>query len=93
MLTGRDNTLYVHLVNDPTMSRVLIPPIDRLPAKATLLNTGQSLPVYNDPLPTLHMGHDGTLRTDAKKDFLRVAGPASQRNGREIMVLKLEFDG
>ena len=92
LLTGRDNILYVHLFETPIMSRVMIPPLDRLPVKATLLNTGEALPVFNDPLPTLHMGRDGKLRTQAKKDFLRVADLPVNDLAGEVMVIKLEFD-
>lgn len=91
LLTGRDNILYVHLHQQPSTSRVLLNPIDRLPLKATLLNTGQSLTVANDPLPTRHMGREGVLMTDEKKDYLRVTGLPVNDLAGTVMVVKLEF--
>ena len=91
VMTRADNTLYVHLHEQPTASRVLLNPLAVLPKRATLLNTGQELPTSLEALPTEIMGSGGILRAD-KREFLRVSGlPANDLSG-EVMVLKLEFD-
>ena len=48
MLTRKGNTLYVHLHKDPETTAVILKPIDTLPKKATLLNTGAALEVRVD---------------------------------------------
>lgn len=92
LLTERGDTLYVHLFREPVMSRVLLNPMDRLPARATLLNNGAALPVRNDPLPTLCMDREGKL-SDAKKDYVRVAGLPVNDMAGTVMIIKLEYEG
>lgn len=90
-LTRRGDTLYVHMHEPPTASRVVLSPLSILPRRATLLNTGQELQTSLDALPTEIMGPGGILHAD-KREFLRVSGlPANELSG-EVMVLKLEFD-
>lgn len=91
LLTREGNTVYVHLVNQPTMSRVLLHPMTELPSKATLLNTGQAITFSDDPLPTLHMDTDGLLTTGSKS-FLRLTGLPVNDMAGTVMVIKLEFD-
>ena len=90
LLTAKDNTVYVHLANQPTMHRVLLRPMTELPKKATLLNTGEAVSFADDPLPTLHMNSDGLL-TSGPKSFLRLTNlPVNELTGT-VMVVKLEF--
>jgi len=90
LLTEDGNTAYVHLVQQPTMHRVLLRPMTDLPRKATLLNTGQAISFSDDPLPTLHMNKDGLLTT-GNKSYLRLTNvPVNDFTGT-VMVIKLEF--
>jgi alpha-L-fucosidase len=90
LLTERDGALYVHLCQEPIMRRVLLRPIDRMPVRATLLNTGAPVVCRIDPLPTLHMDGQGLL-AEGKKDFLRLFDlPVNDQPG-EVLVAKLEF--
>jgi alpha-L-fucosidase len=90
LLTERENALCVHLYHEPIMSRVLLNPLDQLPVKATLLNTRQELPTYNDSLPTLHMDKGGLLAA-GKKDYLRIAELPVNELAGQVLVIKLEF--
>jgi alpha-L-fucosidase len=83
LLTRKKDNLYVHVNKQPESSGVLIDPIDILPAKAVLLNTGQQLWYRVDILPMLHA---------KKKEFLRVLDLPANEFSNSVMVIKLEFD-
>ena len=90
LLTEDGNTIYVHLVEQPTMRRVLLSPMTTLPKQATLLNTGQAISFSDDSLPTLHMNSDGLL-AEGNKSYLRLTDiPVNALTGT-IIVIKLEF--
>lgn len=91
LLTREGNTVYVHLVNQPSMHRVLLRPMTELPSKATLLNMGQAVSFSDDSLPTLHMDTDGLLTTGSKS-FLRLTGLPVNELAGTVMVIKLEFE-
>ncbi|MGI6562912.1 MAG: alpha-L-fucosidase [Clostridia bacterium] len=82
MLTRKHHTLYAH-VNIPVISSgIVLTPIDVLPNKAVLLNTGQELETRVDITPYLYK----------EKPILRIRGiPADDLTG-EVPVIKLEFD-
>lgn len=90
LLTAAGDTVYVHLIEQPTMQRVLLKPMTDLPVNATLLNTGEAVTFSDDPLPTLHMDGNGLLK-DGNKSFLRLTNlPVNEMTGT-VMVVKLEF--
>ena len=83
MITRRDNTLYVHLLKDPTGDAVKLKPIALAPVRATLLNTG--VPVANSVtmVPSDHAD---------PKAWLRLHGLPANELANTVMVAKLEFD-
>jgi alpha-L-fucosidase len=83
LLTRRDKDLYVHLVNDPSTSGVHLPPIDALPTRAVLLNTGESVATHVDLVPSNHV---------ERNPYLRIAGLPSNELSNTVMVLKLSFE-
>ena len=83
LLTRRDNDLYVHLVNDPISTGVHLPPIDVLPTRAVLLNTGESVAYHVDLVPSNHI---------ERNPYLRIAGLPSNQLSNTVMVLKLSFE-
>ena len=90
LLTRRGNTVYVHLFKDPVTDRVLLKPIDRLPTRALLLNTGDELEARVDLLPTEVMAGDGRLV--APREYLRIRGLPVDEAAAEVLVVRLEFD-
>jgi alpha-L-fucosidase len=91
LLTRAGNTLYVHLHRFPTMRRVLLNPIARLPRRATLLNSGETVEVSLADLPTLHMGPGGALIPEPQH-YLRLRNLPVNERPNEVLVVKLEFD-
>ena len=83
LLTRRDNTVYVHLVNDPVGDAVRIPPLAALPRKATLLNDGRTLECSNEMTPREHVQGAGVLR---------LRGLPVNEMANTVLVAKLEFD-
>jgi len=83
LLTRRDNTLYVHLFRDPSGTSVVLSPIDKLPRRATLLNTGQELETRVEHLPRFFR---------AERDPLCIRNLPVTECRDTVMVLKLEFD-
>lgn len=85
MLTRRGNTIYVHLKKPITSDAIIVPPFDVLPAKATLLNTGEELECSTDMLPS---------HWQQGKRFLWIKGlPRQLIDGMETPVIRLDFDG
>jgi len=83
LLTRRDNTVYVHLNQEPATSAVTLPLIEVLPRQAVLLNTGASVACDINRLPTLH----NQPRTSA----LRLYDLPVETLSGEVLVVKLEF--
>lgn len=83
MLTRRGNALYVHLNRDAVADAIKLPPIDVLPLRATLLNTGKQLVCSTDLTPRDHV---------EQKSFLRVRGIPVNELANSVPVIKLEFD-
>jgi alpha-L-fucosidase len=92
LLTERDSTIYVHLYKEPTMRRVLLRPMDKLPVKATLLNTGEAVEARIETLPTLHMNKEGLL-TDGRTYYLRLVNLPVNELAGTVLVVKMEFAG
>ena len=83
LITRTGNTLYVHLVKDPSSSRVVLKPIDQLPRKAVLLNTDEEVKVSIEPLPTYYQD---------EKNYLRISNLPTRELNDTVIVAKLEFD-
>ncbi len=82
LLTRKDNTIYVHVLN-ANRSGIILNPIDILPQKATILNNGKVLEVAVEFMPSLH---------DRKKSFLHIWNIPVDELSNEAIILKLEFD-
>jgi alpha-L-fucosidase len=83
LITRRDNTMYVHLHRDPTSEAVKMKPIEVMPKKATLLNTGKPVECVVSMAPSDH--------TEQKK-YLRLRKLPANEMANTVLVVKLEFD-
>jgi alpha-L-fucosidase len=83
LLTRRGNTLYVHLASPPVGDSVVLKPLEQLPRRATLLNTGAAVKTANDLLPN-HFRE--------KKGYLRLCKLPVHKLAGTVLVVKLEFD-
>ena len=83
LLTRRDDTLYVILHADPKGDAVKLKPLDRLPRRATLLNTGAPVRCSLDLVPSEH-GTQGR--------YLRLTRLPVNEHAATVLVAKLEFD-
>ena len=82
LLTRKANTLYVHCFRPPAASGIVLRPLHVLPARATLLNTGQELDVRVDR--GARMWHE--------PEYLRIRGLPVNGMQDTVMVAKLEFE-
>lgn len=83
LFTRRGNALYVHLNQVPASSAVWLRPLDVLPARATILNTGARA----ETDIALH-----TYSCPGGRPCLRVRNLPVNSLANEVIVLKLEFD-
>ena len=83
MLTRRDRTLYVHLTQDPQSDGVKLKPINVLPKRATLLNTGKPVDFVVNLTPADHK---------EQKAYLRLMHLPANEMANTVLVVKLEFD-
>jgi alpha-L-fucosidase len=83
MLTRRDRTLYVHLNTDPPGDGVKLKPINVLPKRATLLNTGKPVDTVVNLTPADHK---------EQKAYLRLRHLPVNEMANTVLVVKLEFD-
>ncbi|MFO1447251.1 MAG: alpha-L-fucosidase [Opitutaceae bacterium] len=83
LLTRRGNTLYVLLHADPKGDAVKLKPLALLPRRATLLNTGTTIPCSIDLVPSEHGDQGRTLR------LTRL--PVNE-HANTVLVARLEFD-
>jgi alpha-L-fucosidase len=90
LLTRKENTLYVHLTQDPTCARALLDPIAVSPQRAVLLNNGAELETRVDLIPTRVMGREGILRS--AEPCLRVRNLPIDELAGETLVLRLDFE-
>lgn len=91
LLTHKGLTLYVFLLAEPTVSRVVLPPISALPERVILLNTGETLPASTEPLPTSIMNASGQLNSPDAVRYLRIHNLPVNRLAGTVMVLRLDF--
>lgn len=83
-LTRRGNTVYAHLKHPVQVDAVVLPPLDILPTRATLLNTGEPLVCSTDVLPS-HWKNENRV--------LHVKGlPRDLLSGDETLVIRLDFE-
>lgn len=82
LLTRKGHDLYVILHHPLKSGRVTLKPIDVLPSRATLLNTGEPVKTGVEMVPSMH--RDG-------KGFLRIHGLPVDGLSDTVPVIKLEF--
>jgi len=83
MATKRDRTLYVHLNRAPQGNGVKLKPINVLPAKATLLNTGKPIDCAVNLCPSDHA---------TQQPYLRLRNLPTDMFADSVLIAKLEFD-
>ena len=83
LATSRDQTLYVHLNKPITGNAVKLKPINILPVKATLLNTGNPIDCSVNLCPSDHI---------SQQPYLRLRNLPSGEMADTVLVAKLEFD-
>ena len=82
LLTRKGNAIYVHAPHDLQTTSVTLKPLDRLPARAVLLNDGRELPVRVELLPWYWQ----------EKPYLQVQQIPVDDYPGEVLVIRLEFD-
>jgi alpha-L-fucosidase len=83
LLTRRGNTIYVHLKKPVQSDAIVLPPIDVLPEKAVLLNTGEKLECSTEMLP---------VHWQKASRFLWIKGlPRNLLDSSETLVIRLDF--
>jgi len=80
-VTRKDNTIYVHMPQDPQSTSILLKPIQIMPKKVTLLNDGRPLEARVDVVPWHWQ----------EKPWLRVRGIPVNEITNEVMIIKVEF--
>ena len=85
VLTRRENTLYVHLIQEPQTASVFLHPLTDSPRSAVLLNTGSAVESDVTAPPRLH--------NQTPKTGLRIKRLPVDESSTAGWVLKLEFDG
>ncbi len=83
LVTKRDNTLYIHLNKVPVGNGIKLKPINVLPVKATLLNTGKSIDFAVNLCPSDHA---------SQQPYLRLRNLPANELANTVLVAKLEFD-
>ena len=84
LLTRCQGSLYVVLLAPERAEAVVLPPLDKEPVRAILLNTGEELRTSTDTLPAYWASNS---------KHLTVKGLPRDLIGRETLVLRLDFDG
>ena len=83
LLTRKANTIYIHLYKDPQSSALILKPLDIMPERVVLLNTGGELEARVDVTPW-HW---------REKPYLRIRNIPVNEQADTVMVIKLEFNG
>ena len=83
MATKRERTLYVHLNKAPQGNGVKLKPINVLPVKATLLNTGKPIDCAVNLCPSDHA---------TQQPYLRLRNLPTDKFADSVLIAKLEFD-
>ncbi|MEI7422426.1 MAG: alpha-L-fucosidase [Prolixibacteraceae bacterium] len=82
-VTKKDRTLYVHLNKMPTGNGVKLKPINVLPSKAILLNTGKPIDCVVNLCPSDHA---------TQQPYLRLRNLPTNELANTVLVAMLEFD-
>ncbi|WP_020617804.1 alpha-L-fucosidase [Paenibacillus daejeonensis] len=82
LLTRKYNHVYVHAYQDLQTSSITLKPLDRLPARAVLLNDGRELPVRIAKLPWYWK----------EKPYLQVQNIPIDEYPGEVLVVRLDFE-
>lgn len=83
LVTKRDRTLYIHLNKVPVGNGLKLKPINVLPSKATLLNTGKAIDCVVNLCPSDHA---------SQQPYLRLRNLPANEMTNTVPVIKLEFD-
>jgi len=83
LVTRRDQTLYIHLNKEPVGNGIKLKPINILPTKTTLLNTGKSIDCVVNLCPSDHA---------TQQFYLRLRNLPTGELFNTVLVAKLEFD-
>lgn len=83
LVTRRDRTLYIHLNKVPTGSGLKLKPINVLPSKAILLNTGDPIDCVVNLSPSDHA---------TQQPYLRLRNLPVNEFANTVLIAKLEFD-
>jgi alpha-L-fucosidase len=81
LLTRKGNDVYVHVYKDLQSDCIVLRPIDKLPARAVLLNDGRELECAVELLPWYWK----------EKPYLRVRRVPVNEFAGEVLVIRLEF--
>ncbi len=83
LVTKRDQTLYIHLNKVPVGTGLKLKPINVLPSKATLLNTGKPIDCVVNLCPSDHA---------SQQPYLRLRNLPTNELSNTVLIAKLEFD-
>lgn len=83
LVTKRDRTLYINLNKVPDGNRIKLKPINVLPSKAILLNTGKAIDCAINLCPSDHA---------SQQPYLRLRNLPVKEMAKTVLVAKLEFD-
>jgi len=83
LITRRDRTLYIHLNKAPVGNGLKLKPVNILPVKATLLNTGKPIDCVVNLCPSDHA---------SQQPYLRLRNLPANELSNTVLVAKLEFD-
>lgn len=81
LLTRRGQTLYVHFSRQPEATGIVLRPLDRLPSRATLLNSGAQLEASVEVTPRLWQ----------EKPHLHLRGLPVDELAGEVPIVRLDF--
>ena len=95
LLTRRGDRIYVHVYRDPESSAVSLQPLNVLPTRATLLNSGAVVEARVELTPRSWQEQFSAgmrvARGDTPKEYLRVRGLPVDDITDEPIVVKLDF--
>lgn len=83
LVTKRDRTVYIHMNKVPEGNGIKLKPINVLPVKATLLNTGAAIDCAVNLCPSDHV---------SQQPYLRLRNLPVNEMANTVLVAKLEFD-
>ena len=89
LITKRGKTIYIHLIEQPITSRVLLKSIDKIPTQALVLNDQKIADARVDILPTEIMNSKGNIIY--RDPALRIRNLPVDKFSDSVIVLKLDF--